>query len=161
MYSKQRSGYTQPDDELSWKMLGFYFVMTAYQACVRVLPAKDGKTDTFFAPDISEVWRGGQKRQSETGSDELRRRASEAAGARLGLIMRTTELCRTRGSHLRLLHGVDAAPQVRTRDPLEAIRLRGATPTASHPPHKPRRHRQLERTPSRREPIFLRGEVRR
>lgn len=111
MYSKQRLGYTQPDDELSWKMLGFYFVMTAYQACVRVLPAKDGKTDTFFAPDISEVWRGGQKRQSETGSDELRRRASEAAGARLGLIMRTTELCRTRGSHLRLLHGVDAAPQ--------------------------------------------------
>ena len=81
-------------------MLGFYFVMTAYQACFRVLPAKDGKTDTFFAPDISEVWRGGQKRQSRTASDELHRRASEAAGARLGLIMRTTELCRTRGRKL-------------------------------------------------------------
>jgi hypothetical protein len=55
-------------------MLGFYFVMTVYQACVGVLPAKDGKTDTFFAPDISEDWRGGQKRQSQTGSDELRQR---------------------------------------------------------------------------------------
>ena len=77
-----------------------------------------------------------------------------------GLIKRTTELCRARGSHLRLLHEVDAAPQARTRDPREAIQLRGSTPTASHLPHKPRRRaRSLQRRQRKRTPcnnIFFR-----